>query len=377
MGSWGTIIVAAGSGTRFGGEIPKQYAQLGGKPVLAWSLEALSGQGQTVVVASPFHADYYQPVIARFPDVTVVAGGETRQESVMAGLQAFKDKPKYVLIHDAARPLVESRCVARLKQAIEQGARSATLAVPVADTLLREGGEMIDRKGVHAIQTPQAFEYDLLFMAHEMATQTYTDDTTLVKGERGVETALVPGCPDTFKITTANELSWAEKMVNAGAETRSGMALDFHAFKDSDGTMRLFGCDIPSPKAMIGHSDADAALHAIADAILGTVGAGDIGILFPPDDPACKNMDSAQIVETALEKLAEKGGSLRHADIMLMAEYPRINAHRAMILARLSEILKLPADRIGLKATTTEGMGFIGRGEGLAVQALVTVQVKS
>lgn len=381
MASWGAVIVAAGSGTRFGGEIPKQYASLAGRPVLAWSLDCLTkslgNQGPVVVVVNPDHAGLYQPVMARYPHVRVVPGGSTRQDSVRAGLEAVVPKPAHVMIHDAARPLVDADAIARLKNEIESGAKSATLAVPIADTLMRGGGDVVDRKDLHAIQTPQAFDYDLLLRAHQKTANAYTDDTTLVMGECGQSTTLVPGCPDNFKITTARELDWAEKIVLAQyGETRSGIALDFHTFKDSDGTMRLFGCDIPCPKALVGHSDADAGLHAIADAILGTVGAGDIGVLFPPDDPACKDMDSARIVAKALEILAAKGGILRHVDIMLLAEYPRINAHRDMITARLSHLLGIPADAIGLKATTTEGMGFIGRGEGLAVQAIVTVRVK-
>ena len=378
MTSWGAIIVAAGSGTRFGGEIPKQYAQLAGKPVLSWSLEALSGQGPVVVVASPDHAAFYAPIVQAYPGVTVVAGGLTRQESVLNGLKAFKAAPKHVMVHDAARPLLDADSVARLKSAVEKGAKSATLAVAVPDTLTRGGKVMIDRTDVHAIQTPQAFDYDVLLGAHEAAKAAYTDDTSLVMAERGITTQLVPGCPDNFKITNANELAWAERLIlSEYGDTRTGIAMDFHAFQDSAGTMRLFGCDIPSPKALVGHSDADAALHAIADAILGTVGAGDIGLMFPPSDPQWKGMDSAQIVQAALKALQRKGGVLRHVDIMLMAEEPRIGKHRDMILARLSQILSLPLDAIGLKATTTEGMGFIGRGEGLCVQAVATVRVKA
>lgn len=378
MISWGTVIVAAGSGTRFGGEIPKQYAPLAGKPVICWSLDLLAGQGPVVIVANPAHAAFYTPIVDAYKNVRVVSGGATRQESVLAGLNGFSVKPKHVMIHDSARPLLDADSVSRLKSAVEQGAKSATLAIAVPDTLTRGGREMIDRTDVHAIQTPQAFDYDLIAGAHKDAGKSYTDDTTLVMGERGIATTLVPGCPDNFKITTQNELAWAERiMLSDYGETRTGIAVDFHQFTDSDGTMRLFGCDIPSPKALTGHSDADAALHAIADAILGTVGAGDIGLMFPPSDPKWKGMDSARIVQAALRTLADKGGILRHVDIMLMAEHPRIGLHREMILQRLSQILSLPLDSIGLKATTTEGMGFIGRGEGLAVQAVATVRLRA
>jgi 2-C-methyl-D-erythritol 4-phosphate cytidylyltransferase/2-C-methyl-D-erythritol 2,4-cyclodiphosphate synthase len=373
---WGTIIVAGGSGSRFGGAIPKQYAPLAGRPVLAWSLETLADQGPVVIVVDPNHAEYFGPLLKNYPNLKAVAGGATRQQSVMAGLKAFNDNPpRHVLIHDAARPMLPPVCVANLKKTIEGGARSATLAVPVADTLMR-GTEVIDRTGVQAIQTPQAFDYELILDAHNTAKDAYTDDTSLVFGERGVVTQFVPGCPDNFKITTQGELAWAEKMLFAEyADTRTGLGFDIHKFGPGT-SVRLFGVDIPSPQALIGHSDADAGLHAIADAILGTIGAGDIGLLFPPSDPQWKGMDSALIVEKALTLLRKKGGFLAHADIMLMSEFPRIGPHRDAIVARLSKILNLPADAIGLKATTTEKLGSIGRGEGLAVQAIVTVRIK-
>ncbi len=376
MSSWGTIIVAGGSGTRFGGGVPKQYATLAGRPVVAWCLETLANQQPAVLVVDPAHEKLYAPVLKAYPHIRIIPGGKTRRESVMAGLSAFNDNPpQYILIHDAARPLVPLACVEQLKKTVEAGAASATLAVPVADTLMR-GTEVVDRNGVQAIQTPQAFDYAILKDAHASATREYTDDTSLVFGERGIATQFVPGCPDNFKITTRDELAWAEKMIYAAyADTRTGLGFDIHTFGPGD-KVRLFGVDIPSSKSLIGHSDADAGLHAIADAILGTIGAGDIGVLFPPSDPQCKGMDSAVIVEKALALLHAKGGILAHADIMLMSEFPRIGPHRDQIIARLCDILHLPADAIGLKATTTEKLGAIGRGEGLAVQAIVTVRIK-
>ncbi len=374
---WGVIIVAAGSGQRFGGDIPKQYARLGGRPVLQWSLEALRGIGEVVAVVDPAHAPHYAPLLN---GATAIPGGATRQDSVLAGLRGFKTRPDFVLIHDGARPFPPMDCVHALKEAIEGGAKSGTLAVPVADTLVR-GVDIVDRKGLHAIQTPQAFAYDAILKAHEQAKTAYTDDTSLVFGELGIAARLVPGCPDNFKLTNANELEWAERLVRADfGETRTGLGLDFHRFgphaAGADEKVRLFGVDIPSPQCLVGHSDADAGLHAVADAILGSIGAGDIGVLFPPSDPQWKGMDSAVIVEKAMSLLRERGGMLVNTDIMLMSEFPRIGPHRDAIVARLSDILGLKPDAIGLKATTTEQMGFIGRGEGLAVQAVVTVRLK-
>jgi 2-C-methyl-D-erythritol 4-phosphate cytidylyltransferase/2-C-methyl-D-erythritol 2,4-cyclodiphosphate synthase len=371
--AWGTIIMAAGSGQRFGGETPKQYAPLCGRPVLSWSLETLANQGPVVIVVNPDHAPFYTPVV-QGRDFQVVAGGKTRQESVAAGLKALKGA-RHVLIHDAARPLLDMDALTRIKQTIEGGAKAATLAMPVVDTLMC-GTDVIDRAGVQAIQTPQAFDYDLALEAHTQAKGSYTDDASLVQAEKGVAAIFVTGHPDNFKITTQDDLTRAEKLLLAAyADTRTGLGFDVHRFGPGD-KVRLFGVDIPSPRSLIGHSDADAGLHAIADAILGTIGAGDIGVHFPPSDPQWKNMDSAVIVEKAIELLHAKGGILRHVDIMLMAEFPRIGAHREAIVQRLSQILCLPADAIGLKATTTEKMGYIGRGEGLAVQAIATVRMK-
>ncbi|MCB1539051.1 MAG: 2-C-methyl-D-erythritol 2,4-cyclodiphosphate synthase [Rhodospirillales bacterium] len=372
---WGAVIVAAGGGARFGGALPKQYTTLAGCSVLARAIEAVGHVARCAVVVDPAHAAHYQPILAQYPHIRVVPGGSTRSQSVANGVAAL-DTP-YVLVHDAARPLLDPAALARIKAVIEGGAQAATLAVPVSDTLLR-GQEIIDRVGVVAIQTPQAFVRDLLLRAHGTAdAQAYTDDASLVYGETRVEAVQVPGNPDNFKITTADDLARAHRILLARADQiRSGFALDFHRFGPGSG-VRLFGVDLPCDHALIGHSDADAGLHAIADAILGTIGAGDIGMLFSPNDPQWKGMDSARIVARALDLLRARGGILVNADIMLMSEFPRIGPHRAAIVARLSEILGLAPDAIGLKATTTEGMGAIGRGEGVAVQALVSVRVPS
>lgn len=373
MTQWGTIIVAAGSGNRFGGDLPKQYAPLCGRPVLSWSLETLADQGPIVLVVDPDHEAYYAPLIKGL-NIKTVPGGKTRTQSVTNGLKALQGK-KHVLIHDAARPLLDRAALSRIKHAVEAGTKSATLALPVVDTLIR-GTEVIDRTDVQAIQTPQAFDFETLMDAHSKTQKEYTDDTSLVFAEKNIAPIFVPGSADNFKITTQDDLIRAEKiLLGAYNDMRTGLGYDVHRFGPGN-KVRLFGVDIPSEMALIGHSDADAGLHAIADAILGTIGAGDIGILFPPSDPSLKNMDSALIVEKAIELLHAKGGILRHVDIMLMAEFPRIGTHRDKITARLSKLLSLPADAIGLKATTTEKMGFIGRGEGLAVQAIATVRMK-
>lgn len=377
---WATIIVAAGNGQRFGGACPKQYAPLAGKPVLAHSLARFAPLGEIALVVDPAHEAYYTPLLAEFPGILIVPGGTTRQQSVREGLRALQPKkPTHILIHDAARPLVDAAAIMRLTSALEKGAPAATLALPIVDTLMR-GTETLDRTGVHAIQTPQGFAFNLALDAHEHAgEQNFTDDASLVQHIAGIAPAIVEGHADNFKITGTEDLARAERVILAAhGETRTGIGFDVHQFGEApaNGTIKLFGTDIPNARKLVGHSDADAGLHAIADAILGTIGAGDIGVLFPPSDMQWKGMDSAVIVKEALRRLHEKNGILIHIDIMLVSEEPKIGKHRDAIIARLMQILHLPAENIGLKATTNEKMGFIGRGEGLVVQALATVKVR-
>lgn len=355
----------------------KQYAPLCGKTVLSYSLETFAKYGPVALVVNPAHAPYFP---AFSGDVSVVEGGATRQESVKNGLAFLaKFNPANVMIHDAARPLVTMDAIARIKSAIEGGQQAATLAVPIADTLMR-GSEVVDRTGVMAVQTPQAFAFPVIAAAHVRAEgRTYTDDASLVRAETGIDCAFIEGEPDNFKITTQSDLMRAEKIMSSQlTETRVGMGYDVHPFGDAPegGTIKLFGTSIPSDRKLVGHSDADAGLHAIADAILGIIGAGDIGVHFPPSDPQWKGMDSADIVKKSMELLAAKGGSLVNVDCTLLAEAPRVGPHREAISKRLSALLGLPADCIGIKATTTEKLGYIGRGEGLAVQAVVTARLK-
>ncbi|MBU6235326.1 MAG: 2-C-methyl-D-erythritol 4-phosphate cytidylyltransferase [Alphaproteobacteria bacterium] len=371
------MIVAAGSGQRFSSDTLKQYAPLGGRPVISYSIEKFAKYGPVALVVNPAHAPYF-PQLAN--GVTLVDGGASRQESVANGLLALgKYTPRNVMIHDAARPLVSDEAIARIQATIEGGTKAATLAVPVADTLMR-GHNVVDRTGVMAVQTPQAFAFDVIVNAHVKAQgRSYTDDSSLVFAEEGIESTFVEGESDNFKITTQSDLKRAEKIMSSIlTETRVGMGYDVHPFGDApeSGAIKLFGVDIPSDRKLVGHSDADAGLHAIADAILGTIGAGDIGVHFPPSNPALKGMDSSAIVKKAMELLANKNGTLTNIDITLLAEAPRIGPHREAITKRLSDMLSLPADAIGLKATTTEKLGYIGRGEGLAVQAVATVRLR-
>jgi len=376
--NWAAVVVAAGSGTRFGSDCPKQYALLQGRPVLDYTLTTLKTVGPIALVVNPAHQAFYAPVAARYPGLRIVPGGATRQDSVKNGLKSLMDvHPDYVMVHDAARPLLTSNALLRLQTAVEDGTRNATLAIAVNDTLTR-GNDVIDRTGVQAVQTPQAFPYALAMEAHDRTSKNYTDDAGLIFGETGEDISFILGEVENFKITTLGDMDRAGRVLLARLpETRTGLGFDVHPFgeRPDSGMISLFGASIPSDKSLVGYSDADAGLHAITDAILGTIGAGDIGVLFPPSDMQWKNADSTIFLHKALEILHDRGGILRHVDIMLLAEEPRIGPHRHVILQRLSQILSLPADAIGLKATTAEKLGFIGRSEGLAVQAVATVRL--
>lgn len=379
LNTWAAVIVAAGTGTRFGGQTPKQFMPLLGKPVLAYALDALTPHGPVVIAVDDPNTSPARDIITAYPNATLCKGGNTRQESVKNALKALSaGAPKYVMIHDAARPLIDQASITRLKQFIETGTKSATLSIAVHDTLMR-GSDNIDRTNVRAVQTPQAFDFQTIMTAHNQTDNAYTDDASLVHDTLNIPTTHVDGTHDNFKITTQSDFDRAQKTLLASLpETRTGMAFDVHAFGapgTGEGFVTLCGVQIKCDQPLIGHSDADAPLHALADAILGTIGAGDIGVHFPPTDMQWKGMDSSLIVKKALELLNAKGGVIRHADIMIMSEIPKIGPHREAMQKRLSEILGLPLDAIGLKATTMEQLGFVGRREGLTAQAIVTVRL--
>jgi 2-C-methyl-D-erythritol 4-phosphate cytidylyltransferase / 2-C-methyl-D-erythritol 2,4-cyclodiphosphate synthase len=279
-----------------------------------------------------------------------------------------------VLIHDAARPFVDTENILSLLTAMEN-ADAATLAIPMADTIVESDYTLLDRTKLHAVQTPQAFRLTALLAAHEKFKndEHFTDDAGLMAAA-GHDVALVPGSRMNFKITTKDDLMIAEKLL--AGQTRTGFGYDIHAFDPTPATAtRLAGIDILHNRKLLGHSDADVVLHALTDAVLGTIGEGDIGQIFPPSDNRWKNADSAIFIAEALRRLHARGGSLVHADITLLAEEPKIGPHRDKMLARLSSLLGLPLTAIGLKATTMEGLGAIGRREGIACHAVVTVTI--
>jgi 2-C-methyl-D-erythritol 4-phosphate cytidylyltransferase/2-C-methyl-D-erythritol 2,4-cyclodiphosphate synthase len=306
--------------------------------------------------------------------------GPSRRDSVRSGLAAYANlgPEDILLIHDAARPLLSRRDLDALLIALE-GHRAATLAAPLVDTVLRSDGEAIPRENLWAIQTPQGFRYGDILAAHQNAAPDHpaTDDAgVMFAAHRPVH--FVPAQDPNLKITRAEDFMLAQRLLNPTQDSdyRTGQGFDVHAF-DPDAQdvrhIRLCGLDIPYHQKLLGHSDADVALHALTDAVLGAIGAGDIGLHFPPSDPAHKNRDSADFLIAAMDMVRVRGGRLVNADVTIITEAPKVTPHRAAMTARIAEIVQVPVSRINVKATTTEGLGFTGRGEGIAAQASVTI----
>jgi 2-C-methyl-D-erythritol 4-phosphate cytidylyltransferase/2-C-methyl-D-erythritol 2,4-cyclodiphosphate synthase len=375
------LIVAAGSGTRAGGAMPKQYQKLGGVPVLRRSIAAFDGIPgiETIqIVVGPEHEEQFLAATRGLKLLTPVAGGDTRRHSVFHGLHALSvHKPDAVLIHDAARPLVSRALIERVIAALEAGAEAAIPLLPVADTLKTESGghwRTVPRDGLLRAQTPQGFRFGAIFDAHQKFPRVEVTDDMATAELAGLSIVSVPGEEGNLKITTQDDMAFAERLLAASAEFRTGMGFDAHRFVPGDHVW-LCGVKIAHDKMLDGHSDADAGLHALTDAILGAIGAGDIGQHFPPSDPKWRGANSAQFLEHAMTLLQGKGGALTNADITLICERPKIGPHRETMQARVAEICGVDLSCISVKATTTEGMGFTGRGEGLAAQAIVTIRL--
>ncbi len=376
------LVVAAGRGQRLGGEVPKQYLPLAGVPVLRRSLDAFLTHPAIAgarVVFHPDDRDRYAAAVAGLDLPPPVPGGATRQQSVLNGLESLAEQaPDVVLIHDAARPLVSRDIIDRTLAALER-APGAVVAVPVADTVKRDDGAglvaaTVERAGLWRAQTPQAFHYGPILAAHRAAAArdgAATDDAAVAEAA-GMPVAIVHGSEDNFKITTAEDLRRAECLLGAAWEYRTGTGYDVHRFAPGDGIM-LCGVGVPHDRGLEGHSDADAGLHAITDALLGAIAAGDIGAHFPPQDERWRGADSARFLAHAARLVAERGGRVVHVDVTLICERPKIAPHRAAMVARIAAILGIEVGRVSVKATTTEGLGFTGRREGLAAQAAATV----
>jgi 2-C-methyl-D-erythritol 4-phosphate cytidylyltransferase/2-C-methyl-D-erythritol 2,4-cyclodiphosphate synthase len=380
------LVVAAGRGSRFGGELPKQYMPLGGVPLLRHSLETLARHPGICAIRAVIHPDdrdLYDQAAHGLDLAAPANGGDSRQESVRLGLESLTDLgPGRVLIHDGARPFVSPAIVERVLAGLEE-APGAIAALPVVDSLKREAEGRIagsaERRGLWRAQTPQGFRFGKILAAHRDAAGRELTDDAAVAEAAGLSVALVQGSPDNIKVTSQADLMLAERWLAAArgansGEVRVGQGFDVHRFEAGD-RVRLCGVDIAHDAGLKGHSDADVGLHALTDAILGALGAGDIGQHFPPTDAKWREADSGIFLRHAAQLLAARGGAINHLDVTLICEAPKIGPHRMAMAERIAGILELPADRVSVKATTTEGLGFTGRGEGIAAQATATIRL--
>jgi 2-C-methyl-D-erythritol 4-phosphate cytidylyltransferase/2-C-methyl-D-erythritol 2,4-cyclodiphosphate synthase len=370
------LIVAAGKGERAGGGLPKQFRLLGGKPVLRWAVESLlrhpAVHAVRVVIGQGQHGDAASALdgldVGEF-----VEGGAERADSVRAGLGAVRGDA--VLVHDAARPFCPPAVVDRLLASLEFFDGAAPV-LPVGDTLAQIGetlGDPIDRTGLARVQTPQAFRLDALKSSYERwSGPSPTDETTVLRA-MGLKVAAVHGDPALDKLTLPADFERAEQWLAGRLSPRTGMGFDVHAFS-GEGPLMLGGVEVPHSRGLAGHSDADVVLHAITDALLGAAGLGDIGEHFPPSDPHWKGAASSTFLKHAAELLRSNGALIDHIDCTVIAEAPKIGPHRAAMRARIAEIAGLSVDQVSVKATTTEGLGFTGRREGIAAQAVASIR---
>ncbi len=368
------ILVAAGSGSRFGATTPKQFLTLLRRPVIRHAAEALIAAGAELQPVGD--ADAIDAALAGLPHLPTVPGGATRQDSVRAGLLALHPHaPEFVLVHDAARPIIPPGTVAALLAALADSP-GAIPGAPVADTLKRGSGgvivETVPRDGLFRAQTPQAFRFQALFAAHHAGITGTTDDASLLEA-LGQAVAIVPGSENNIKLTYPDDLARLEAVMSAASLLpHVGIGFDVHALGEPR-PLVLCGVVVPHDKGLAGHSDADVGIHALCDAIYGALAEGDIGQHFPPGENAWKNRDSAHFLAHAAGRIAARGGRLVNADVTLVCERPKIAPHAQAMRERLAGILGVAVGAVSVKATTTERLGFTGRGEGIAAQAVAMV----
>ena len=371
------LIVAAGKGERAGGDIPKQFRPLGGKPVLRWAVESLirhpAVQSTRIVIAEG-QQERTAHALDGLDVGAFIVGGAERADSVRAGLSAIQADG--VLVHDAARPFCPSAVIDRLLASLEFFEGAAPV-LPVGDTLAQIDealGEPVDRAGLGRVQTPQAFRLGALKSAYDLwKGPSPTDETTVVRAA-GMKVAAVEGDPALEKLTLPSDFERAEQWLAGRFTPRTGMGFDVHAFS-GDGPIMLGGVEIPHSRGLAGHSDADVVLHAITDALLGAAGLGDIGEHFPPSDPRWKGADSSLFLSHAVELLGKMGALIDHIDCTVIAEAPKVGPHRQAMRERIAQIAGLSVDQVSVKATTTEGLGFTGRREGIAAQAVASIRM--
>lgn len=373
------IIVAAGQGVRAGDGLPKQYRLLHGKPVLRWAVEAASahpGISAVQVVIAAEHASLYADAIAGLDLLPPVTGGSSRQASVLHALQALEVfHPQTVLIHDAARPFVSAEIMTAVCTALRQH-DAAIPALPVADTLkqVTQGriSRTLPRDGVYSAQTPQGFRFRAILDAHRAAAgKDFTDDAAIAE-HAGLSVATIEGSRMNFKLTTQEDFVTAERLLAYRSVPRTGSGFDVHRFCAGD-RLWLCGVEIAHDQGLEGHSDADVGLHALTDAILGAAALGDIGQHFPPTDPKWKGASSHVFLAHAATLVRDRGGEIGNVDVTIICERPKVSPHRDAMARRIAAILDIDHTRVSVKATTTEGLGFTGRREGIAAQATATV----
>ncbi|MDQ0317651.1 bifunctional 2-C-methyl-D-erythritol 4-phosphate cytidylyltransferase/2-C-methyl-D-erythritol 2,4-cyclodiphosphate synthase [Amorphus orientalis] len=382
------IIVAAGRGVRArdgDGSLPKQYRPIGGRPVLRRTLDALLADpriGRVACVIHPDDADLYADIAPADPRLLApVGGGRSRQESVQHGLERLaQESPDIVLVHDAVRPFVTGELIDRLLTNL-QTADAAIPALPVTDTVKRVDAadtvlETVPRADLRAVQTPQAFRFAPLIDAHRRAARDdpdrFTDDASIAEWA-GLTVATVPGDPMNKKLTTAADIAEADRQLSV-METRVGSGFDVHRFGPGS-SVWLAGVEIPHDQALVGHSDADVGLHTLTDAIFGALADGDIGSHFPPSDAQYNGATSDRFLAFAAERVRERGGRILHLDLTLICERPKVGPHRDAMRARIAEIAGVSVARVAVKATTSERLGFTGRGEGIAATAVATLSL--
>ena len=382
MGVVYALVVAAGRGSRFGGAVPKQYFALGGATVLHHAVAAFAGHlriSDVLVAIRPEDRNLFDHAVAGLAILPPVTGGQTRQDSVRLGLEALEIyRPARVLIHDGARPFPDSALVDRVIDGLDR-APAAIPCLPLRDTIKHvEDGviqETIDRSALWRAQTPQGFHFDAILAAHRAVIGHDLTDDAAVAEAAGLASLLVGGSENNLKVTTTEDLAAAERLIAARqGDVRVGQGFDVHAFGPGD-HVRICGVEIPHEASLAGHSDADVGLHALTDAVLGAIGAGDIGMHFSPSDPRWRGAPSDQFLRHAADLVSERGGAVAAVDVTIICERPKIGPYRAAMTERVAAILGIAPARVSVKATTTDRLGFTGRGEGIAAQAVATVRL--
>ncbi len=382
MSSVYALVVAAGQGSRFGAPLPKQYLPLGGADILYHAVAALAEHprvANVLVAIRPEDRALFDKSVARLAVMPPVVGGPTRQESVRLGLEALEAfRPHRVLIHDGARPFPDQQLVDRVLDGLDK-AVAAIPCLPLRDTIKRaESGTIratIDRSALWRAQTPQGFHFDAILAAHRAAIGRELTDDAAVAEAAGLAPAIVDGSEHNLKVTTHEDLAAAERLIAARqSDIRVGQGFDVHPFAPGD-HLWICGVRIPHGMSLAGHSDADVGLHALTDAVLGAIGAGDIGMHFPPSDPRWRGAASDQFLRHAADLVRARAGAIAAVNVTIICERPKIAPYRAAMVERIAAILGIAPDRVSVKATTTEKLGFTGRAEGMAAQAVATVRL--